>query len=162
MRPTFLRYAAAGLLLSFPGSGLGQTTGELDAYWEELARTVEEGNFEGYAAAYHPDAILVTDGSGSQPIASALAGWKQLFVDTAAGNARAAVKFRFTDRLNDETTAHETGIFRYSFAPRDGDEMVSTVHFTALLVKKDGAWRMLMEHQKTPATDEEWEAAATP
>jgi uncharacterized protein (TIGR02246 family) len=157
-----LRTVVAGLLFSLPTTGLAQVTEELDAYWTEVARTVERGDFEGYSALYHPDAVLVTDGSGSQPIASALAGWKQLFVGTATGDARAGVAFRFTDRLNDETTAHETGIFRYSFAPKDGDETVSTVRFTALLVKKDGAWLMLMEHQKASATDEEWEAAGSP
>ena len=148
------------MLLSLPASGLAQVAGELDAYWDEVARTVEEGDFEGYAVLYHPDAVLVTDGSGSQPIADALAGWKQLFVDTADGNADASVEFRMTGRLNDETTAHETGMFRYSFTPRGGNEGVSLVHFTALLVKRDGVWLMLMEHQKTPATAEEWEAAA--
>jgi len=159
MRLKPVSYAVAGLLLSLPAAGLAQVTEELDSFWEEAARTVEEGDFDGYAALYHPDAILVTDGSGSQPIASALAGWKQLFVDTYEGRASAAVTFRFTDRLNDETTAHETGLFLYSFRPKDGDESVSAVHFTALLVKKDGAWFMLMEHQKAAATDAEWQAA---
>lgn len=150
----------AGLFLSLPTSGLTQVTEELDAFWMEVARTVEEGDFDGYAALYHPDAVLVTDGSASQPISSALAGWRQLFVDTAAGRASAGVTFRFTQRLNDSTTAHETGLFQYRFAPRGGVEQVATVHFTALLVKRDGGWRMLMEHQKSPGTEEEWEAAA--
>ena len=150
----------AGLLLSLPTTGFAQVTEELDAYWTEVARTVEEGEFDGYAALYHPDAVLVTSNSGSQPISSALDGWQQLFLDTAEGKANAKVTFRFTQRLNDATTAHETGVFRYLFAPNDGEEMVSTVHFTALLVKRHGAWRMLMEHQKTPATEEDWAAAA--
>ena len=30
----------------------------LDAYWREAARTVREGDFEGYKATYHPDAVL--------------------------------------------------------------------------------------------------------
>lgn len=152
--------AVAGLLLCLPATGLAQVTEELDSYWAEVARTVEEGDFDGYAVLYHPDAVLVTSNSGSQPIASALDGWQQLFVDTVEGKAKANVTFRFTQRLNDATTAHETGVFRYRFAPKDGEEAVSTVHFTALLVKKDGAWLMLMEHQKTPATEEDWAAAA--
>jgi hypothetical protein len=32
------------------------------------------------------------------------------------------------------------------------------VHFEALLLKMD-RWLMLMEYQRQPATDEEWEAA---
>jgi len=151
--------ALFGLLGALPAPVAAQATGELDAYWAEAARTVQEGDFEGYAELYHPDAVLVMRGRGSVPIASALDGWKQLFVDTKDGKAAAEVEFRLIDRLNDATTAHETGIFRYVFEPEDGESSVSLVHFEALLVKRNGTWLMLMEYQKEPATEEEWEAA---
>lgn len=152
--------AFAALALS-PSAAYSQTSDELDAYWAELSQTVEEGDFEAYAALYHPDAVLVSAFSGdSYPIAQALAGWKQGFDDTAAGRAEAGVDFRLTQRLNDETTAHETGIFRYTFTPEGGEATVAPVHFEAVLVKKDGEWLMLMEYQKEMATEEEWEAAA--
>ena len=35
------------------------------------------------------------------------------------------------------------------------------LHFEALLVRKDGAWQIVMEYQKHPATDAEWEAATS-
>ena len=146
-------------LLALPGTAPAQVTTELDAFWADMSRTVEEGDFEGYGALYHPDAVLVMLTSGSVPIGSALAGWKQLFVDTHEGRAEASVEFRFTSRLNDATTAHETGIFRYSFKPADGEEQVAPVHFESLLVKKDGNWLMVMEYQKSQATEEEWAAA---
>ena len=149
------------VLASFPASAAqAQVADELDAYWAEVSRAVEEGDFEGYGALYHPDAVLVSLGSGnSYPIAQALAGWKQGFVDTAEGRAEAGVDFRLTQRLQDETTAHETGIFRYTFTPATGDPVVAPVHFEALLVKQDGEWLMVMEYQKQTATEEEWEAA---
>jgi len=150
------------LLLLAPAAARAQTT-ELDAYWAEISRTVADGDFEGYAALYHPDAVLVSLASNtSYPIANALAGWKQGFDDTRDGKAKAGVTFRFTQRLHDETTAHETGIFRYMLEPADGDPIDVRVHFEGLLVKKDGEWRMLMEYQKQPATEAEWEAAGQP
>jgi uncharacterized protein (TIGR02246 family) len=147
------------LAFAVPGSVVAQVTAELDAYWAEGSRTVAEGDFEGYAKIYHPDAVLVVGGSGSYPIATALAGWKQGFDDTREGNAEAGVEFRLTERLVGETTAHETGIFRYFLTPEEGEEQVALIHFEALLVKKDGRWLMLMEYQKGPATEEEWAAA---
>ncbi|MFW6088623.1 MAG: YybH family protein [Gemmatimonadota bacterium] len=160
MKLTILRLAALALLAASPTLAQAQVTEELDAYWAELSRTVAEGDFEGYAELYHPDAVLVSLGSNnSYPIAEALAGWKQGFDDTAAGRAEAGVDFRLTQRLHDETTAHETGIFRYVFTPEDGETTVAPVHFEALMVKKDGRWLMLMEYQKEMATEEEWEAA---
>jgi ketosteroid isomerase-like protein len=162
MTATMTRLLMLGLLLPFPATVRAQTEGELDAFWAEMARTVREGDFEGYGALYHPDAVLVSAGSEtSYPIARALAGWEQGFVDTREGRARAGVTFRFTQRLHDETTAHETGIFRYTLEPQGGTERVALLHFEALLVRKDGTWQMVMEYQKQPATEEEWEAATS-
>jgi hypothetical protein len=151
--------ALLGLLGVLPAPVSAQVTGELDAYWSEASRTVVEGDFDGYAQLYHPDAVLVMQEQGTVPIAQALDGWKQLFVDTRDGKAAADVEFRLTSRLNDATTAHETGIFRYAFEPEEGDASVARVHFEALLVKRDGRWLMVMEYQKGPASEEEWEAA---
>ena len=142
------------------GSPAVSGTDDLDAFWAEVSRTVGEGDFEGYAATYHPDAVLVNLGGGvSYPIADALAGWKQGFDDTAAGKMKAHVEFRFTQRLNDANTAHETGMFHYTAQTGDGEPQGSPLHFQALLVKKGGAWKMVMEYQMTPATMEEWDAA---
>jgi len=120
---------------------------------------VAEGDFEGYAATYHADAILVSGLSGtSYPISQALDGWKQGFLDTKAGEMTASVEFRFTQRITDATTAHETGIFHYSVVDADGQRTEQFIHFEGLLTKK-GDWKMIMEYQKSLATREEWEAA---
>ena len=136
------------------------TSAELDAFWAEVSRTVAEGDFSGYAATYHADAVLVSQlrGGVSVPIAKALDGWQQGFLDTQAGDTTAQVEFRFTDRLHDETTAHETGRFHDTATPADGESAEQYIHFEALLVRKDG-WKMIMEYQKEPATEAEWNAA---
>ncbi|NNE14658.1 MAG: hypothetical protein HKN51_06755, partial [Saprospiraceae bacterium] len=89
---------------------------ELDLYWNELTRTVKEGDYEGYGAAYHPDAVVVfTNGKTkkSVPISTALLNWKQGFDNTKIGLTNDAVEFRLSQRIGNETTAHETGIFHY-------------------------------------------------
>ena len=160
MKSTLIRLSILGLILLFPSVVNAQVIAELDDYWAAVARTVEEGDFEGYSRLYHPEAILVNLQSGtSYPIEQALSGWEQGFLDTRDGKAQASVTFRFTQRLHDETTAHETGIFRYMLKPEDGNQTVVMVHFEGLLVRKGGAWLMVMEYQKQSATEEEWEAA---
>lgn len=132
MKRSAIRLAALAALALSPSAAYAQTIDELDAYRAELSRTVERGDFEGYAALYHPDAVLVSGFSGeSYPISQALSGWKQ-----------------------------GSGIFRYTFTPEGGETTVAPVHFEALLVKKDGEWLMLMEYQKDMATEEEWGAVA--
>lgn len=131
---------------------------ELDAFWKETSRTVKQGDFTGYAATFHEAATLVSGSSKtSQPIARALARWKQGFVDTKAGRIKASVAFRFSQRIGDKTTAHETGIFLYSATDADGKPTKAYIHFEALLVKQEGHWKMMMEYQKSKATTEEWE-----
>lgn len=130
----------------------------VDEAWDEISRTVAEGDFEGYAATYHPDAILVNGISEtSYPIADALAGWKQGFIDTKAGIMTASVEFKFTQRLHSETTAFDTGIFKYVAQVEGGEPNVVLIHFQGLLTKASGVWKLMMENQISIATEEEWE-----
>ena len=134
---------------------------ELDAYWGELSRTVDAGDFEGYKALYHKDAVMVNEISGSTyPIGDAFAGWKQGFDDTKEGTMDAEVTFRFSKRLIDGVTAFETGIFRYVAHPAGEEPSVSLIHFDALSIKQNDIWVMVMERQISIATQQEWEALA--
>ncbi len=134
------------------------TPSTLDEFWVEAARTVAEGDFDGYAATYHKDAVLVNGLSGSTyPIASALSGWKSGFDMTVAGKQKSNVEFRFSRRLSDASTAHETGIFNYTAEDSTGAVSQSLIHFEGLLVMHNG-WKLAMEYQKSVATQEEWDA----
>lgn len=135
---------------------------ELDKYWSTLSKTVKEGDIEGYKNTYHKDAVIIfASGKNktSVPIEKALAGWKQGFMDTKNGKNKASVAFRFSQRIGDATTAHETGIFLYKTSNADGsNEKSYPTHFEMLLVKKNGQWLGVMEYQKANATMQEWEA----
>jgi D-alanyl-D-alanine-carboxypeptidase/D-alanyl-D-alanine-endopeptidase len=136
---------------------------EIDrTYWSEISRTVKEGDFEGYKATCHENAVLVTTSGKnklSYPMTAALARWKQGFMDTKQGKQLDKVQFRFSQRIGDETTAHETGIFY--FTSHDGTGKLiseSYTHLEALLVKQGDKWLCLMEYQKSKATRDEWDA----
>lgn len=135
---------------------------ELNQFWAEVARTVREGDFEGYTATYHPDAVCVfTTGKKkfSSPIAAQLAAWKPGFTNTKTGKTNDKVDFRFSQRVGDATTAHETGIFYFTSVDKDGKLLSQgAVHFESLLVKRNGMWMAMMEYQKGKATEEEWHA----
>ncbi len=135
---------------------------ELDQYWAKLAQTVQEGDYEGYKALYHSDAIVVfASGKNktSVPIEKALAAWKKGFHDTKEGKQNDKAEFRFSQRIGNETTAHETGIF--IFTSKDGNGKIKAkyiTHFEMLLIKGDHGWYALMEYQKSDASQEEWDA----
>jgi hypothetical protein len=129
---------------------------ELNTYWEEVSRAVNEGDFEAYVNTCHVHAVLVEGiGKKAYPISDALKRWKKEFVDTKSGARYSAVKFRFSQRLGDKNAAHETGIFRYTFV-QDGKKKIEYINFEALLVKGD-TWQIMMEYQKSRATKEDWD-----
>lgn len=129
----------------------------LNSYWTEVARAVSNGDFEAYRATCHEAGVLVSGPKKtSYPLSQALERWKPGFLDTRAGRMKASVRFRFSQRWGDATTAHETGIFRYETVDSSGQATTSYVHFEALLVMQ-GTWKILMEYQKGPATREEWD-----
>jgi len=131
---------------------------ELDAYWAAMSLTVEQGDIEAYSALYHPDAILVNGiANRSYPIKKAIAGWKHFFSDTQSGKISANVDFRFSKRLHNESTAHETGMFNYQTIDANGKKNNFIANINALFVKKDGKWLMMMEYQKNEATLAEWD-----
>ena len=132
---------------------------ELDLFWGEVTRTVEVGDFEGYGELYHPDAVLVNGfNNKSYNIAKALNGWKQGFIDTKNGKMQAGVSFKFTQRISGEASAHEKGMFHYYTIDEAGKRKDEFVHMNALLVKKEGKWLFLMEHQQSAGTKAEWDA----
>jgi hypothetical protein len=130
---------------------------ELNGFWTTVSRTVREGDFAGYRATCHDEGVLVSGTSKtSYPLAQALERWRPGFLDTRAGKMKASVEFRFSQRLGDATTAHESGIFRYATTDAGGLSKTNFVHFEALLLKR-GTWKTIMEYQKGPATSGEWD-----
>ena len=129
---------------------------ELDAYWAEVSRCVKEGDFEGYTATFHKDGVLVAGSKNeAYPISQALDRWEIDFTETKSGEITASVEFRFSKRLGDKTTAHETGMFFYSRVNADGTKTLNYMEFEALLIKC-GTWKIMMEYQKSEGTEEQW------
>lgn len=132
---------------------------EVDAYWAEVERAVSTGDFAAYRATIHPDAVIIAGSKqASFPLAQALKRWQADFVKTKSGDVATDLKFRFAHRYRDTNTAHESGIFRYIGTPKGGETEITYVAFEALLTKKDGRWQMLMEYQKGPASEVDWNA----
>lgn len=152
-----LAFAALSVCYGESFSSEAARLDELDAYWAEVSRCVEEGDFAGYVATCHPEGVLVAGTRGqSQPLSDALKRWEKDFIDTKSGAIKASVAFRFSQRLGDATTAHETGIFLYQRENADGSKTKEYIHLEALLLKR-GTWKIVMEYQKSAATKEDWD-----
>ena len=133
-------------------------TDELDVAWGKLKNTVSKGDFRSFKSVYHWDAVLVNGTSKkSYPIKNAFEDWKQGFDDTKSGIISAYLDVKFSQRLYDKSSAHETGIFHYYTINKEGKQIDSYVHFESLWVKKNNKWLMIMEYQKSRTDKDEWD-----
>jgi hypothetical protein len=127
---------------------------ELDAFWAEVVRSVEEWSVEAQRATYHPDAISVSGDSGSYGTKLMSEAFDEAVGEgVAPSNPR--LTFRFSSRVHDTSTAHEVGLYRFL---ADGQEPFYG-GVDSYLVKKDGRWVILLEIQRREGLSEaEWDA----
>jgi len=133
----------------------------LDHYWQQVAKSVGEGDYELYKSLYHKDAVVIFatgENKVSISIADALANWKEDFDKTRSGESKGSVAFRLSQRIGNKDTAHETGLFAYSTEDKAGKVSTQYIHFEALFVKQNGKWLMTMEYQKERGSQAEWDA----
>ncbi len=157
---TKLRLALAVVSLSPPAAN-GQTrstAAEIDAdVWTPIAAAVAKDDITGMGRAYHGGAVLVTP-ERTRPISEALTSWERDMLANKAKGIRATVALRFANRQDDVSTAFESGIFKYTLIDRGGTAKPSYRRFEALLVKREGKWRILMERQLDAVTESAWNA----
>ena len=132
--------------------------GGIDRAWDKIKATITKGDFRSFKSSYHRDAILVNGISKKcYPIKTALDGWKQGFDDTKEGSMDANLELKFSQRIFDSSTAHETGIFHYYTIDKKGVQTDTYVHFESLWIKKQNKWFMMMENQISRSDKEEWD-----
>ena len=155
-----LRYTIT-LLLCFTASAAfpdQDTSQQIDQdTWDVISLSVENADIEAMAATYHSDAVVVS-GNKTVSIKSALSKWAEGMKQATANGSTASVSFRFAMRQDDETTAFETGIFKYSAIDSTGNETLMFMNFETLLVKKKNRWLFIMERQLNATDKASWEA----
>lgn len=144
--------------MAFTLNGLAddQVSNEIDAtVWKLISQTVVESDIADMASVYHSDAVLVNP-KGTNPIESVLARWGKGMEEMESAGSTAEVSFKFTHRQDNETTAFESGMFRYAVTDAAGVEIAEIIPFEALLVKKEGQWKILMERQLEKVDQAAW------
>ena len=132
---------------------------ELDSSWDEIKKSIKDGDFRKFKKMYHRDAILVNGIKNSTyPIRSAFNGWEKGFRDTKADSIDANLELKFSQRIFDNSTAHEKGIFHYYTINKKGRTTDSFIYFEALWIKKQNKWFMLMENQISRTSKSEWDS----
>ena len=145
-------------LWSTPSLADENTSQQIDNdIWEVISQSVANRDIVAMGSAYHPDAVVV-NAEKTAPIASTLIRWGEGMQREIETGASANVAFRFSKRMDNTSSAFETGIFNYSSTNSSGEQSSIYVNFESLLVNKDGRWVFLMEHQLGETDKAAWEA----
>lgn len=157
--------AIAFCLLATPSAAAAQTptassTPELDReIWSVLVATVANDDIAGMGAVYFPIAVLVSP-TGTTAIKETLERWGRDMAAAKAKGNRAAVEFRFTQRLDNATTAFDAGLFKYTVIEKSGASSSKYYPFEILLAKTNGKWLILMERQFAEVSPDAWDKLA--
>lgn len=157
--------AIALCLLAAARAGAAQapattSTPELDrAIWSVLVATVANDDIAGMGAVYFPIAVLVSP-TGTTAIKDTLERWGRDMAAAKAKGNRAAVEFRFTQRLDNATTAFDAGLFKYTVIEKSGASSSKYYPFEILLAKTNGKWLILMERQFAEVSPDAWDKLA--
>ena len=152
------KFLVTPFFMAFTLNGLAgdQVSNEIDAtVWNLISQTVIESDIAGMANVYHSDAVLVNP-KGTNPIKSVLARWGKGMEEMESAGSTAEVSFKFTLRQGNESTAFESGMFRYAVTDAAGVEIAEIIPFEALLVKKQGQWKIVMERQLEVVDEAAW------
>ncbi|MGE3343306.1 MAG: hypothetical protein AB7L71_07705 [Vicinamibacterales bacterium] len=124
-----------------------------------LVATVASDDIAGMGRLYLPDAVLVSP-KATAPIKDTLERWGRDMIAAKAKGNRATVEFRFTQRLDNATTAFDSGLFKYTVIEKSGASRSNYYPFEMLLAKVNGQWRILMERQFAEVSQAEWDKLA--
>ena len=140
-----------------PAQAQSQPSSPTDLLYKQISASVAEADFEAMAGTYHPDAILVSQ-KGTKSIASVIPLWKAAGEKIKQKGGTASVAFRFNSRQISETTAFESGVFKYQSVAADGSKKTNYVNFENLTIKRDGRWLTMMERQTGTTNLSAWTA----
>ncbi len=127
--------------------------------WSAISLAVKNADIKAMALTYHPDAVLVTDNQ-TRPISEALENWGEGMKKAKENGAKARVAFRFSSRQDDDSSAFDRGIFKYTSMDSSGIETHILMHFESLLIKKDDRWLYVLERQREVTDEAAWSALA--
>jgi len=69
-----------------------------------------------------------------------------IFEETKKHNGSLNISLRFFERLNNDSTASERGIYKFTINKDREDEQVYYAKFQVVLIKEDNTWKILMDY----------------
>lgn len=155
----FLR-ALATLLLLVPAIALAQRPPSapqptnpailkaIDAdIWVPYSKAFAEGKVNDYIALHSKSLLRVMgDLKFVDPYDGFVKNMQEMFDSLKQQNARVSIQFRFTERIANQDTASERGIYEFVMTDAKGKVTKNYSRFHNFLKKEGGKWKIVMDY----------------
>lgn len=135
----------AVLLLAVAGAVRADVTAEVRAHAEAFARACEAGDVAAVVALYTDDAVAIWPRAGEEARGKAEIEKRAARLCKESHDLKLALESLQVIPLGD-TYAVAVGRWRNSFTGPAGMQRTVSVRTSEVLVKRDGAWRYLVDH----------------
>ncbi|GLX78603.1 hypothetical protein tinsulaeT_19430 [Thalassotalea insulae] len=137
-------------------SAYGVESYQTDTMYRALIKSVDVNDFDLMAAQYHRDAVLVSK-KKTELISQSFKRWRADGKKIAQSGGKAELRMRFNNRVINDDSAYETGIYHYRKLDKNGKVTFEYyMSFADLNVKVNGNWQIIMERNVEKSTEAEF------
>lgn len=118
--------------------------------WLPFIQAFSEGNADAYIGLHSKHLIRpMGDAKRIEPYDKWSAGTRGMFKSFADRGTKVGIDFRFLERIANDDTASERGIFEFSLTNPKGETQKSYGKFHVILRKDEGKWKILMDYDSS-------------
>jgi ketosteroid isomerase-like protein len=135
-----------------------------DQVWKPFIKNFNERNTDGFMAVHSKDVVR------SPRDAKVVWNWDEYYKNQKegdergkAGSSNRKLELRFTERINNASTAVDVGVYKTTVTRPDGSSRSSYGRFHVILRKENGIWKILVDTDSSEGeaiTDKEFLAAS--
>lgn len=118
--------------------------------WLPFIKAYTEGKADDYIALHSKNLIRpMGDSRRIDPYDKWAAGTRGMFKSFAERGTKVAIDFRFLERIANDDTASERGIYEFSLTNAKGETQKYYGKFHVILKKEAGRWTILMDYDSS-------------
>ncbi len=122
---------------------------DINKVWAKFYLAFETLDSEPMAEIHSKKLIRISGGKRILDYKSYITNYKATFQNSKHNNVTNTIALRFFERINNDSTASERGIYKLTRNKGQNNEKSYYVKFHVLFIKEEGAWKILMDYDST-------------
>ena len=119
---------------------------EINKTWEKFYLAFDSLNYRPMAEIHSKELVRIAGGETISDYDSYISSYKTRFKVAREQNAINNISLRFFERINNDSTASERGIYRLKILNKQGTEQTYFGQFHVIFKKVNGVWKIVMDY----------------